>query len=118
MNWQDRSVQVTDRREVDRAGLEAAIDVLSAKWVPAVICELQQGPRRHGELAKTIGLHAKQLARALHRLNSAGLIHRDVDGDQSPPQVSYRLAWEAQDLLLHLDALVRRIRPNQVNGEE
>jgi DNA-binding HxlR family transcriptional regulator len=111
-------MQITDHRTVDRAGLEAAIDVLSAKWVPAVICELQQGPRRHGDLAKALGLHAKQLARALHRLHDAGLIDRDVHGDQTPPQVSYRLTWEAQQLLHHLDVLARRIRPDQRNNSE
>jgi DNA-binding HxlR family transcriptional regulator len=111
-------MQATEHRTVDRAALETATDILSAKWVPAVICELQQGPKRHGDLAKAIGLHAKQLARALHRLQSTGLVDRDVDSDQSPPQVSYRLTWEAQELLLHLDALARRIKPDQHTHEE
>lgn len=110
--------EVAGHPPVDRAVLESAIGVLSAKWVPAVICELQQGPRRHGDLAKAIGLHAKQLARALHRLDGAGLIDRDVDGDQTPPQVSYRLTREGHALLFQLDALARRIRPDRRTNED
>jgi DNA-binding HxlR family transcriptional regulator len=105
---------------VDRFLLEAAVDVLSCKWVPAVICELQTGPTRHGDLAQTIGLDSKQLARALHRLNDAGMIERDVDVDQSPPQVRYRLTPDGRALLIPLDALARcmgsNAHPPGVNG--
>ncbi|GII79737.1 hypothetical protein Sru01_47190 [Sphaerisporangium rufum] len=95
---------------VDAGAMEEALEVLAGKWVPAVICELQCGSRRHADLARAIGLDSKQLARALHRLHDAGLVAREVEGDRAPPRVQYRLTLKGREVLGPLRAIVQCLR--------
>lgn len=85
-----------------------AVNLLSCKGSLEVIDELMDGPKRHNELARVLGIDHKPLDRTLRRLQTAGLVVREVQPD--PLRVSYRLAPEAKRLLPALNELAKAWR--------
>lgn len=58
-----------------------AFDLVANTWNPVVLWALRDGPRRHGELRRTIGgISAKVLTEALRRLEFDGLLSRCSGG--------------------------------------
>ncbi|MFI5590793.1 winged helix-turn-helix transcriptional regulator [Amycolatopsis sp. NPDC051758] len=54
-----------------------AFDLVANTWNPVVLWALRLGPRRHGELRRTIGgISAKVLTETVRRLEFDGLIER------------------------------------------
>ncbi|MEV6620211.1 helix-turn-helix domain-containing protein [Amycolatopsis sp. NPDC051106] len=54
-----------------------AFDLVANTWHPVVVWALRHGPRRHGDLRRTIGgISAKVLTEALRRLEFDGLVER------------------------------------------
>ncbi|MFK3984866.1 winged helix-turn-helix transcriptional regulator [Micromonospora sp. NPDC050397] len=88
------------RREAARESHRAAVavcpghrvlDRLGDRWVSLLLKELGDGPRRHGELARSVaGASQKMLTQTLRGLERDGLVARTV-GAGTPPQVDYRL---------------------------
>src|ERR1700754_4434832 len=59
------------------AGMQAAVDVLSAKWSAAILAELADGTHRFNELLRHIdGISRRMLAATLRRLEQDGLVER------------------------------------------
>lgn len=75
-----------------------AVNFLARKWVIAVLTELANGPRRHNELARAIGVDHRSLDRVLAQLQSANLVEREVDVAAPPLQVYYRLPPRAAEV--------------------
>jgi DNA-binding HxlR family transcriptional regulator len=71
---------------------QAALQVLSGKWVVPIVIVLDAGPRRHGELQRALGprLHQKVLTETLRRMEALGLLTRSVVAE-IPPSVTYSL---------------------------
>jgi DNA-binding HxlR family transcriptional regulator len=68
-----------------------ALELISDKWTALVVYALVDGPRRHGELLRTIdGISQKMLTQTLRRMEAEGLVERDVL-DRVPPHVEYSL---------------------------
>ena len=68
-----------------------SISIISGKWKPVIIWMLLSGPRRFGELHKTIdGIALKVLSRHLKELEADGIINRKVYAEV-PPRVDYNL---------------------------
>ena len=68
-----------------------ALELISDKWTALVVYALVDGPRRHGELRRTIdGISQKMLTQTLRRMEAEGLIEREVL-DRVPPHVEYSL---------------------------
>ena len=68
-----------------------ALELIADKWSTLVVYALVDGPRRHGELRRTIdGISQKMLTQTLRRMEAEGLIERDVL-DRVPPHVEYSL---------------------------
>jgi DNA-binding HxlR family transcriptional regulator len=68
-----------------------ALELISDKWTALIVYALVDGPRRHGELRRTIdGISQKMLTQTLRRMEAEGLIERDVL-DRVPPHVEYSL---------------------------
>lgn len=68
-----------------------ALEILSDKWAAVTLFALQDGPRRHGALVALIGgVSRKVLTQTLRRLQSVGLIEREVFAE-APPRVEYSL---------------------------
>ena len=91
----------SDDIKLDWQAADEAVRYLSAKWTLAVVAELASAPKGHNDLARATGvLDHKSLDRALHRLESAGLVDRAVrDPERSAPRVIYQLTERAYSLL-------------------
>lgn len=86
---------------------QQVLDRLGDKWVPLVFKVLGAGPRRHGELARTIaGASQKMLTQTLRGLERDGLVSRSVTASV-PARVDYTLTPLGRSLLPVLDALTR-----------
>jgi DNA-binding HxlR family transcriptional regulator len=76
----------------------ASINIISGKWKPVIIWMLLSGPKRFGELHKTIqGIALKVLSRHLKELEADGIINRKVYA-QVPPKVEYTLTEKGMSL--------------------
>ncbi|MFD0267919.1 winged helix-turn-helix transcriptional regulator [Streptomyces sp. NPDC127106] len=82
---------VTRRPGADHCGVAAAMSVIDGKWKVSLLWELDQRPRRFGELRRLVpGVSEKVLAAQLRELETDGLVHREAY-DEVPPRVEYSL---------------------------
>lgn len=78
---------VTRRPGADHCGIAAAMSVIDGKWKVSLLWELEQRPRRFGELRRLVpGVSEKVLAAQLRELETDGIVHREVY-DEVPPRV-------------------------------
>ncbi|MGN5630918.1 winged helix-turn-helix transcriptional regulator [Streptomyces sp. AC154] len=82
-------------------------DLLANTWNAVIICALDEGPRRPGDLRAEIGgISAKVLTETLRRLEGYGLVERRAFA-QAPPRVEYALTVLGRSLLEPIGALGR-----------
>jgi DNA-binding HxlR family transcriptional regulator len=75
-----------------------ALDRIADKWTCLIVYALLDGPRRHGELKRTIeGISQKMLTQTLRSMETDGLVKRTVI-DVIPPHVEYGLTPLGQTL--------------------
>jgi DNA-binding HxlR family transcriptional regulator len=75
-----------------------AINIITGKWKPVIIWMLLSGPKRFGELHKSIqGIALKVLSRHLKELEADGIINRKVYAEV-PPKVEYTLTEKGMSL--------------------
>jgi DNA-binding HxlR family transcriptional regulator len=80
-----------EKCEVFVSGLDAGIDVVGGKWKVLILWALGGGPKRFGELRRTVaGVSEKVLAQHLRELERDEVVHREVH-DAVPPKVEYSL---------------------------
>ena len=78
---------------------------IAEKWTALVVAALGDGPRRHGELMKTIrGASQKMLTQTLRKLERDGLVTRTVT-PTVPVRVDYELTSLGRTLVPVLVAL-------------
>jgi DNA-binding HxlR family transcriptional regulator len=54
-----------------------ALDVISGKWKPGILCELNEGPRRFSDLKRVLtGVSEKVLSEHLKQLEADGIVAR------------------------------------------
>ena len=79
-------------------GLDAAIDIIGGKWKALILWEMQDEPRRFGELKRGLpGVSEKMLIQQLRELEGDGIVHREMF-HQIPPKVEYSLTDLGQSL--------------------
>lgn len=110
------TLTAVERREALRIEHQAAVAAcptqevlgrLGDKWVPLVLTALRDGPRRHGELARTVaGARQKVLTQTLRGLERDGLVTRSVT-PTVPVRVDYALTPLGRSLLDVVDAVSR-----------
>jgi DNA-binding HxlR family transcriptional regulator len=84
-----------------------ALERLADKWTCLIVYALLDGPRRHGELKRTIeGISQKMLTQTLRSMEADGLVQRKVI-DVIPPHVEYSLTPLGQTLSDPLVAICR-----------
>ncbi|GAA4622358.1 helix-turn-helix domain-containing protein [Actinoallomurus vinaceus] len=72
-------------------GLDAAIDVVGGKWKVLILWTLSGGPKRFGELKRSLdGVSEKMLIQHLRELERDEVVHREVH-NVVPPKVEYSL---------------------------
>jgi DNA-binding HxlR family transcriptional regulator len=84
-----------------------ALDRVADKWTSLIVYALVDGPRRHGDLRRTIeGISQKMLTQTLRSMERDGLVERTVI-DRVPPHVEYRLTALGTTLTEPLVAICR-----------
>lgn len=86
--------------------LDALLRVLSGPWTIYILCRLHQnGPTRFGQLKRQlVGISSKMLTERLRTLEKAEIVFRHHN-PTVPPQVTYGLTEEGQELTTVLDQL-------------
>jgi DNA-binding HxlR family transcriptional regulator len=88
------------------------LDHLGDKWTTLIVIALAGGPRRFGELNRSIpDISKRMLTQCLRNLERDGLITRHVF-PTSPPSVEYRLADLGRSLLGPLQVLIEWAEAN------
>jgi DNA-binding HxlR family transcriptional regulator len=83
------------------------LDRISGKWRTLLIVTLTDGPRRFGELKRTLpDISQRMLTQSLRDLQRDGLVARRVY-PTVPPGVDYRLTELGRSLIKPLGALIR-----------
>jgi DNA-binding HxlR family transcriptional regulator len=83
------------------------LERIGEKWVAVILNELDEGPRRYGELARAIaGASQKMLTQTLRRLERDGLVSRTVTADV-PARVDYALTPLGRSLVPVMQAVTR-----------
>ncbi len=87
--------------------VRAAVDVIRGRWKPGLLFELQEGPRRFGELQTALrGITAQALTVQLRQLEADGVVERRVYAEV-PARVEYTLSplgRRLSDVMEQLDA--------------
>ena len=72
-------------------GLHIALAVMGGKWKPLILYYLGQGPKRFGDLKRSVaGISEKVLIQQLRELAAAGVLTRH-DYQRVPPMVDYTM---------------------------
>lgn len=82
-------------------------DVLECKWTRRIVAHLAGGEARFNEIERAIEVPTSTLSDRLKRLESAGVVTREVE-DASPPAVRYGLTEKGErlaELLCEIDSL-------------
>jgi DNA-binding HxlR family transcriptional regulator len=74
-------------------------DIISNRWTPLILRDLEAGERRFSELARSLqGISPKTLSERLKRLEESGVIERNCFAEV-PPRVEYSLTDKGHALL-------------------
>jgi DNA-binding HxlR family transcriptional regulator len=93
------------RGEPVRCGLDIVLEVVGGKWKLLLLWELQEGPRRFGELRRSMdGISEKILTQQLRDMEADGIVHRH-QYNEVPPRVEYSLTPLAESLIAALEPL-------------
>jgi DNA-binding HxlR family transcriptional regulator len=72
-------------------GFDVALAVMGGKWKPLILYQLRSGPRRFGDLKRSVaGISEKVLIQQLRELVGVGIVVRH-DHQQVPPKVDYAI---------------------------
>jgi DNA-binding HxlR family transcriptional regulator len=75
------------------------------KWVPLIIYELLNGPKRFHDLEQVIEISGKMLSERLKTLEAEGVIVRNVYAE-TPVRIEYELTQKGRDLKPIIESMV------------
>lgn len=79
--------------------IAAALQVIGQKWTALLIRDLCTGPKRFGELEKSVsGINPRTLSQRLDVLEKYGIITKKTYAEV-PPRTEYTLAKKGRDLV-------------------
>jgi DNA-binding HxlR family transcriptional regulator len=79
--------------------------IISNRWTPLILRDLEAGERRFSELARSLhGISPKTLSERLKRLEESGIIERHCFAEV-PPRVEYSLTEKGHALLPVIDCM-------------
>lgn len=85
--------------------IEITVNLISSKWKALILRDLMHGPKRFGELNKSIhGISQKMLTQQLREMENDMLINRNVF-PEIPPKVEYSLTEVGLSLKPILNAM-------------
>ena len=96
----------TERVRTDaRCTVERSADVLSGKWTTLILRDLLGGPKRFGELRRSlVGVSPKTLTDRLKSLEAEGVLTRTLYPEM-PPRTEYRLTEKGAALRSVIEAM-------------
>ena len=87
--------------------VDLTLSVIGGRWKGLVFWNLREGPKRFGEIKKTlVGINDKMLTQVLRNLEKHGVVSRKVY-EVIPPKVEYSLTEEGRILLPVLEQMSR-----------
>ena len=79
--------------------IAAALRVIGQKWTALIIRDLCTGPKRFGELEKSVsGINPRTLSQRLEALESYGILTKQTFAEV-PPRTEYTLTSKGKDLV-------------------
>ena len=79
--------------------IAAAMEIVGNKWTALILRDLVSGPKRFGELEKSVGnINPRTLSQRLDDLEKHGIITRRSYAEV-PPRCEYKLTKKGEDLL-------------------
>ncbi len=94
-------------RSPDSCPVRDVLERIGDKWSVLIMVELTHGPRRFGELSRSVdGISRRMLTRTLRLLERDGLVRRTVFATM-PPSVEYRITPLGAGLAEPLEALAQ-----------
>ena len=84
----------------------ATAEIIGRKWVSLIIRDLSYGPRRFGELQRSLEISPRVLSTRLQELEDERLITRQIFAEV-PPRVEYNLTEKGLLLIPLIDEMRR-----------
>jgi len=85
--------------------IASAMAVIGNKWTALILRDLAGGPKRFGELDKSVGaISPRTLSQRLEELAQCGIINKEIYAEV-PPRCEYSLTSKGQDLVPVLRAM-------------
>jgi DNA-binding HxlR family transcriptional regulator len=79
--------------------IASAMQIIGNKWTALILRDLFAGPKRFGELEKSVGdINPRTLSQRLDDLEAHGIITKHSFAEV-PPRIEYTLTDKGQDLL-------------------
>ena len=95
----------TPPMDLDQCPVAATLHVIGGKWVPLILFQLKDGPRRFNALRRLIpGITQRMLTLQLRGLEHDGVVARKVF-ETVPPHVEYSLTPSGQTLAPIIEAM-------------
>lgn len=77
----------------------SAMQIIGNKWTALILRDLASGPKRFGELEKSVGdINPRTLSQRLDDLEAHGILTKESYAEV-PPRVEYALTAKGQDLI-------------------
>ena len=94
-----------DIADLPACPVETTAQLIGSKWRLLIMRDLLSGPKRFGELKRSVGnISQKVLTSNLRQMEADGLVHREVY-PEVPPRVEYSLTDTGHSLKTVIDAL-------------
>lgn len=88
--------------------VNVALEVITGKWKPGILCELNEGPRRFSDLKRVLpGISEKVLSTHLRQLEADGIVARREFRDGGVHATEYSFTAHGATLRPALTALAR-----------
>jgi len=85
--------------------IAAALQIVGQKWTALIIRDLCNGPKRFGELEKSVGgINPRTLSQRLDALEEYGIIRKKTYAEV-PPRTVYTLTEKGRDLVPILEQM-------------
>ena len=94
-----QSTSVSKPIEPQAGCIASAMEIIGSKWTALILRDLFEGPKRFGELEKSVGnINPRTLSQRLDDLESHGIIIKQSFAEV-PPRTEYTLTEKGEDLL-------------------
>lgn len=94
-----KSTSVKTALEPKTGCIASCMEIIGSKWTALILRDLFNGPKRFGELEKSVGsINPRTLSQRLDDLESFGIIRKQSFAEV-PPRTEYSLTEKGEDLL-------------------